>query len=202
MTLCEVCNQEVSKYKCPTCRLQYCSIACYKKHKTAHEVSSGGDVQAAPFAQLSSAGFEAASTNVPSPIVDTPETKPPQATVEGFAALPASEELAQLLKAYPNLQKQLHEIYECTLETAAASSFLPRHESSRGRGFRGRGRGRGGRGGRDGGRDRPWTPEKGIKDGLYSYRRAKVAGGEREAGLLAFAELVLKLCPPPRSDAG
>ncbi|DBA02038.1 TPA: hypothetical protein N0F65_000285 [Lagenidium giganteum] len=32
MKVCQVCEQEPSKYKCPKCRAPYCSAACYKKH--------------------------------------------------------------------------------------------------------------------------------------------------------------------------
>eukprot|EP00899_Mesostigma_viride_P021287 jgi/Mesvir1/2915/Mv13985-RA.1 len=31
--LCIVCVTAESKYKCPTCRALYCSVACYRKHK-------------------------------------------------------------------------------------------------------------------------------------------------------------------------
>ncbi|KAK9726503.1 hypothetical protein RND81_05G220200 [Saponaria officinalis] len=30
---CMVCIEAKSKYKCPTCVIPYCSLACYKKHK-------------------------------------------------------------------------------------------------------------------------------------------------------------------------
>ncbi|KAL1917914.1 uncharacterized protein VTP21DRAFT_3748 [Calcarisporiella thermophila] len=30
---CGVCQENVSKYKCPICTLPYCSLPCYKKHK-------------------------------------------------------------------------------------------------------------------------------------------------------------------------
>ncbi|KAK4311037.1 hypothetical protein Pmani_017437 [Petrolisthes manimaculis] len=30
---CEVCQDVVSKYKCPKCRLKYCSVGCYKDHQ-------------------------------------------------------------------------------------------------------------------------------------------------------------------------
>ncbi|XP_066516972.1 zinc finger HIT domain-containing protein 3 [Hoplias malabaricus] len=33
MQLCGVCNENVPKYKCPTCRIRYCSLGCFKKHK-------------------------------------------------------------------------------------------------------------------------------------------------------------------------
>ncbi|KAI9257623.1 hypothetical protein BY458DRAFT_535227 [Sporodiniella umbellata] len=33
MVACEVCNNAESKYKCPKCKLQYCSLVCFKNHK-------------------------------------------------------------------------------------------------------------------------------------------------------------------------
>ncbi|XP_022771399.1 zinc finger HIT domain-containing protein 3 isoform X2 [Durio zibethinus] len=30
---CQVCNQSQSKYKCPSCLVPYCSLACFKRHK-------------------------------------------------------------------------------------------------------------------------------------------------------------------------
>ncbi|CAO3687353.1 unnamed protein product [Umbelopsis vinacea] len=30
---CEVCAENPSKYKCPTCTIPYCSLNCYKKHR-------------------------------------------------------------------------------------------------------------------------------------------------------------------------
>ncbi|KAK7267508.1 hypothetical protein RIF29_20183 [Crotalaria pallida] len=30
---CQVCNVAQSKYKCPSCYVPYCSLACFKKHK-------------------------------------------------------------------------------------------------------------------------------------------------------------------------
>ncbi|KAF4378130.1 hypothetical protein F8388_009060 [Cannabis sativa] len=30
---CQVCNEAVSKYKCPSCLTPYCSLICFKKHK-------------------------------------------------------------------------------------------------------------------------------------------------------------------------
>ncbi|KAL7722934.1 HIT-type domain-containing protein [Entamoeba marina] len=31
--LCVVCNQTESKYKCPRCNQEYCSLICWKQHK-------------------------------------------------------------------------------------------------------------------------------------------------------------------------
>ncbi|XP_048138809.1 zinc finger HIT domain-containing protein 3 isoform X2 [Rhodamnia argentea] len=32
---CRVCNEAQSKYKCPSCLVPYCSLACFKRHKEA-----------------------------------------------------------------------------------------------------------------------------------------------------------------------
>ncbi|KAG7158503.1 zinc finger HIT domain-containing protein 3-like [Homarus americanus] len=32
VNICQVCTEATSKYKCPKCRLKYCSVACYKVH--------------------------------------------------------------------------------------------------------------------------------------------------------------------------
>lgn len=33
VNLCSVCCESAFKYKCPTCRTPYCSVACYKSHR-------------------------------------------------------------------------------------------------------------------------------------------------------------------------
>ncbi|KAK7070165.1 Zinc finger HIT domain-containing protein 3 [Halocaridina rubra] len=30
---CEICNNTDFRYKCPTCRLKYCSVSCYRTHR-------------------------------------------------------------------------------------------------------------------------------------------------------------------------
>ncbi|KAJ2449934.1 hypothetical protein EV183_004593 [Coemansia sp. RSA 2336] len=32
--LCAVCNNATPKYKCPTCKIEYCSAKCFKDHKS------------------------------------------------------------------------------------------------------------------------------------------------------------------------
>lgn len=34
---CQVCDEGKSKYKCPQCSIQYCSIACFRGHKQMYE---------------------------------------------------------------------------------------------------------------------------------------------------------------------
>ncbi|XP_029028747.1 zinc finger HIT domain-containing protein 3 [Betta splendens] len=33
MHICSVCSQETPKYRCPACKIRYCSLGCYKRHK-------------------------------------------------------------------------------------------------------------------------------------------------------------------------
>lgn len=35
--LCEVCEKEKVKYRCPKCQIVYCSVGCYKGHKESCE---------------------------------------------------------------------------------------------------------------------------------------------------------------------
>ncbi|XP_059207771.1 zinc finger HIT domain-containing protein 3 isoform X2 [Centropristis striata] len=35
MQLCSVCSEHIPKYKCPACKIRYCSLGCYKRHKDA-----------------------------------------------------------------------------------------------------------------------------------------------------------------------
>lgn len=33
MQICSVCSDHPPKYRCPACKIRYCSLGCYKKHK-------------------------------------------------------------------------------------------------------------------------------------------------------------------------
>ncbi|TRY57190.1 hypothetical protein DNTS_003274 [Danionella cerebrum] len=33
MQLCSVCSEHVPKYRCPICRVRYCSVGCFRRHK-------------------------------------------------------------------------------------------------------------------------------------------------------------------------
>ncbi|XP_008305114.1 zinc finger HIT domain-containing protein 3 [Stegastes partitus] len=33
MQVCSVCSEQTPKYRCPACKIRYCSLGCYKKHK-------------------------------------------------------------------------------------------------------------------------------------------------------------------------
>uniref|UniRef100_A0A3Q3VVI0 Zinc finger HIT domain-containing protein 3 n=1 Tax=Mola mola TaxID=94237 RepID=A0A3Q3VVI0_MOLML len=36
MQLCSVCSEQTPNYRCPTCKIRYCSLGCYKRHKEAN----------------------------------------------------------------------------------------------------------------------------------------------------------------------
>jgi hypothetical protein len=36
---CSICALNASKYKCPNCKIVYCSIACFKSHKPSDSYS-------------------------------------------------------------------------------------------------------------------------------------------------------------------
>ncbi|XP_072230391.1 zinc finger HIT domain-containing protein 3 [Leuresthes tenuis] len=33
MQICNVCREQTPKYRCPACKIRYCTLGCYKKHK-------------------------------------------------------------------------------------------------------------------------------------------------------------------------
>ncbi|XP_053703995.1 zinc finger HIT domain-containing protein 3 [Synchiropus splendidus] len=33
MQICSVCSDQETKYRCPACKIRYCSLGCYKIHK-------------------------------------------------------------------------------------------------------------------------------------------------------------------------
>lgn len=39
-TLCAICTNVPSKYKCPKCKIPYCSLSCFKSHKDSPECES------------------------------------------------------------------------------------------------------------------------------------------------------------------
>ncbi|XP_055054142.2 zinc finger HIT domain-containing protein 3 [Misgurnus anguillicaudatus] len=50
MQLCGVCSEQVPKYRCPVCRIRYCSVNCFKKHKA--DDSCQPDEEKAPASNL------------------------------------------------------------------------------------------------------------------------------------------------------
>ncbi|KAK4582673.1 hypothetical protein RGQ29_025748 [Quercus rubra] len=95
---CEVCNEALSKYKCPSCLVPYCSLVCFKKHK---EIPCAKPVSS-----------EEKSTPVPESLVERPLTAEQPGDVLQklqLEAIASSSEIRDALKD-GNLQKLIYNI--------------------------------------------------------------------------------------------
>ncbi|KAM3689636.1 hypothetical protein ACB094_09G060800 [Castanea mollissima] len=95
---CEVCNEALSKYKCPSCLVPYCSLPCFKKHK---EIPCAKPVSS-----------EEKPTPVPESLVERPLTveKPGDVLQKlQLEAIASSSEIRDALKD-GNLQKLIDNI--------------------------------------------------------------------------------------------
>ena len=54
MASCGICKVAPHKYKCPQCRIRYCSVACFKAHKADGNACSEACVKTNPSAPSSS----------------------------------------------------------------------------------------------------------------------------------------------------
>ncbi|KAG9587323.1 hypothetical protein KCU77_g10487, partial [Aureobasidium melanogenum] len=179
--ICGVCTQNESKYKCPSCRLRYCSLACFKQHKEthAHDPPKQQPTQSTQPTQ-----------SAPSDSSQAPATRtalPGSSKKIDFAGFESDPELLRLLSRYPNLRIQLQSVYGLTLEPT------PQEQPSFS--FRGRGRGRG-RGGFH--HQSHWSQAKGDKEAIESFRNMRNAEGDDHA-LAEFVHL-LKMRFTPAAD--
>ncbi|OAK98379.1 hypothetical protein IQ06DRAFT_379221 [Phaeosphaeriaceae sp. SRC1lsM3a] len=179
--LCGVCNAEPKKYKCPTCSLPYCSITCFKLHKSTHPESST---------------TPSTAQKTPSDQTILPQPAQPPAPLPrylknktDFSLVATHPQFTALLKTHPALLPTLQRVYAATIEPDPEDRRSMRG-GFRGRGTRGRGRGRG-RGGFEE-REGRWTQKKGDTDGLgllKGVREGKMGEKEKE-GMRAFVELL------------
>ena len=60
MKICIICNENASKYTCPSCSIRYCSIPCYKIHQEkGHEADKISDeLTESELLKLSASGLE------------------------------------------------------------------------------------------------------------------------------------------------
>ncbi|KAM0340692.1 hypothetical protein ACHAPU_010364 [Fusarium lateritium] len=108
-SLCGVCDVNPPKYKCPRCRLPYCSVACNKVHRENHPPDP--EPVAAPQPETSQ-----------SPL---PSRPPPSDPSNPFSALEGSEKLRLLFRKYPSLPDQLRKIDAATLPPPQTKSSIP-----------------------------------------------------------------------------
>ncbi|TIA21793.1 hypothetical protein D6C83_08111 [Aureobasidium pullulans] len=105
--ICGVCSQNESKYKCPSCQVRYCSIACFKQHKETH-ANDPPKEKPAPAQPIA-----AETTTVPT---TTRNALPGSTKKVDFTNFESDPELLRLLSRYPNLRIQLQSVYGLTLE--------------------------------------------------------------------------------------
>ncbi|KAJ5678730.1 hypothetical protein N7462_006974 [Penicillium macrosclerotiorum] len=177
---CEVCSSEPSKYRCPTCALMSCSLACSQSHKIycAPKPTPLNEDPAQPPAadaghpsQLQNGDASPAPTGNP----DSKRSQEPP-----IAAVATSSELQALFTRYPQLRGQLQEMYQATQEEEWQEWYTPP--------TRGRPHGRGGKGPSRRSRG-PWTTEKGFNRGLGKVRKLRQdceEGSETGVGAEAF----------------
>ncbi|KAJ2796186.1 hypothetical protein H4R20_005613 [Coemansia guatemalensis] len=97
--LCTVCDEAVSKYKCPKCEAGYCSVGCFRIHKSEPCVSSADRHAAAQSTSVearkdSAAGGRDANSNDDE---DDDEEKQHRLTPEDLQKLDSSIAVKELL---------------------------------------------------------------------------------------------------------
>ncbi|KAF2357334.1 Zinc finger HIT-type [Trinorchestia longiramus] len=132
---CKICRNNAAKYKCPSCLLKYCSVPCYKTHKSsssdeavrcssvAHTTQTATEttdsktslVSVTPDEEITTTASPAAPVNVNKLLLPTQDTVPQNVLHE----LQHSSELRSLLQS-PALRSQLQELSSCTSGPEAA----------------------------------------------------------------------------------
>ncbi|PYH78253.1 HIT finger domain protein [Aspergillus uvarum CBS 121591] len=171
---CEVCVSEPSKYRCPTCGLMSCSLACTQSHK----------IYCAPKALPPNPSEDQEPSAAA--IGDTSEAEMPQTeTALDIKSLGTSSQLKELLDRFPSLRDQLQDIYQATLEEEWQET---QPYAGRPRGF---GRGRATHRHRG-----PWTREKGFNRGVGKVRKLRERCeegdevGKKAEGYMRFMALI------------
>ncbi|XP_030927508.1 zinc finger HIT domain-containing protein 3 isoform X1 [Quercus lobata] len=110
---CEVCNEALSKYKCPSCLVPYCSLVCFKKHK---EIPCAKPVSSEGKPRISGLPLMSQVTGDLSPVLESLVERPLTAEQPGdvlqklqLEAIASSSEIRDALKD-GNLQKLIYNI--------------------------------------------------------------------------------------------
>ncbi|KAL1546654.1 zinc finger HIT domain-containing protein 3-like [Salvia divinorum] len=101
---CQVCEDAQSKYKCPTCLITYCSVACFRKHKEVpcQKTESLKEEKVYP---------SSTTNDYQPPYVDEPSEVLQESQLQSVAS---SNEIRDLVK-YEKLQKLIHSI-DCSAD--------------------------------------------------------------------------------------
>ncbi|XP_018025210.1 zinc finger HIT domain-containing protein 3 [Hyalella azteca] len=128
--ICQICESCTPKYKCPSCLIRYCSVACYKSHKSETSNAATKCSTPQPSEMASNPGKNPSSLidvapevlATPAPpvhmeklLLPTQDTVPPDRLEE----LRNSSELRTLLQSQ-DLRSQLQDLASCTTGPEAA----------------------------------------------------------------------------------
>ncbi|CAG7886830.1 unnamed protein product [Brassica rapa] len=115
---CEICEKVVSKYKCPSCLVPYCSLGCFKKHKGKLFLTL---TQKTPCAKPSAAEEKPAAS--PAKEVSVVENKDVVAKTEHKAS--ASSAAKEVPVARPiTVEEEKYVVEKTQLEAIASSSEI------------------------------------------------------------------------------
>ncbi|KAF2792467.1 hypothetical protein K505DRAFT_376025 [Melanomma pulvis-pyrius CBS 109.77] len=173
-TLCGICKTEPKKYKCPTCAVPYCSLACFKLHKPTHPVSAASpSTSAAP--------------EIPQPPLPAPPPKYLRQKVD-FSVLATNPKFQELLKTHPELFSTLQHVFAATIEPE--------------RGDRPRSHYRGGRGGKFRDQGSKWTQKRGDADAMKLLKgvRDGEKGDKVQGAMAEFVRLVEETFGPGEQE--
>ncbi|KAJ2665347.1 Zinc finger HIT domain-containing protein 3 [Coemansia sp. RSA 1200] len=108
--LCAVCSSAAAKYKCSNCYIRYCSVKCFKNHKT--------EICTAPKKAPSSAADSSASTgetkgvhttNDLGPDIDEEEEAKHRLTAQDLAKLNSAHNVKRLLMD-PSIRAMVNDV--------------------------------------------------------------------------------------------
>ncbi|KAL3472888.1 hypothetical protein BJX99DRAFT_206540 [Aspergillus californicus] len=146
---CEVCASEPFKYRCPTCGLMSCSLACTRTHK----------IYCAPKAPSTENSDEMITAQPQPEDLNIGENGQTTRNGHDLSLRALSSKMKELLEGCSPLRDQLRDIYKATLQDQWVEGPVYDRPQHYGRGKptqRTRG---------------PWTREKGFNRGLGKVRK-------------------------------
>ncbi|KAI9733566.1 MAG: hypothetical protein M1834_003168 [Cirrosporium novae-zelandiae] len=170
-TICEICSQNPAKYRCPSCRLQSCSLKCTKTHtENCPGILTTSQPNNRPLAEVSNEASDNRIDNNGHNNLQSP-----------FSALEHSDQLQRLFAKYPNLRADLHTIFQYTVEQSDDIHAPENRLDDRGRNRRY-------------GNEKRWKPEQRLNHALYQLRKLQGREGVDGEGIREFFELVKLSC--------
>ncbi|XP_010865861.1 zinc finger HIT domain-containing protein 3 [Esox lucius] len=107
MQICNVCSGDTPKYRCPACRIRYCSLSCYKTHK-ANDTCQPLKQSVPPAQELNAPYSNAAEPWTVEDLLDE-DDHTDKVPLQRLQQLGKSEELRQLL-GNPHLRQLISSV--------------------------------------------------------------------------------------------